>query len=87
MHALSTALPATLTTGIALSPAEFTAIKFTVTNNAVSVVDDALSLSGNHGLPRANPLERHHRDVLCGRMHTPQDDSTRLILGRASLGF
>lgn len=73
--------------GIALSPAEFNAIKLTVTNNAVSVVGDALSLSGNHGLSRANPLERHHRDVLCGRVHTPQDDSTRLILGRTALGF
>lgn len=73
--------------GIALTTAEFNAIKLTVTNNAVAVIDDALSLSGNHGLSRANPLERHHRDVLCGRVHTPQDDSTRLILGRAALGF
>lgn len=72
--------------GIALSPAEFDTNKFTVTDHAV-VVADALSLSGNHGLSRANPLERHHRDVLCGRVHTPQDDSTRLILGRARWGF
>lgn len=72
---------------IALSSAEFNAIKLTVTNNAIAVVDDALALTGNHGLSRANPLERHHRDVLCGRVHTPQDDSTRLILGRAALGF
>lgn len=73
--------------GSALSSTEFNAIKLTVTNNAVAVIDDALSLSGNHGLSRANPLERHHRDVLCGRVHTPQDDSTRLVLGRAALGF
>jgi alkylation response protein AidB-like acyl-CoA dehydrogenase len=46
-----------------------------------------LSLTGNHGLSRANPLERHYRDVLCGRVHTPQDDSTRTGLGRAALGL
>ena len=73
--------------GIALSSAESNAVKLTVTNNAVAVVEDALSLTGNHGLSRANPLERHHRDVLCGRVHTPQDDSTRIGLGRAALGL
>jgi hypothetical protein len=31
-------------------------------------------------------LERHYRDVLCGRVHTPQDDATRTGLGRAALG-
>jgi len=62
-------------------------IKLTVTNNAVAAVEDALSLTGNHGLSRANPLERHYRDVLCGRVHTPQDDSTRIGLGRAALGL
>ena len=54
---------------------------------AVAVVEDALSLSSNHGLTRANPLERHYRDVLCGRVHTPQDDATRINLGRAALGL
>ncbi|WP_448044203.1 acyl-CoA dehydrogenase family protein [Bradyrhizobium liaoningense] len=73
--------------GIALTSAESNVIKLTVTNNAVAVVEDALALTGNHGLTRANPLERHYRDVLCGRVHTPQDDSTRLGLGRAALGF
>lgn len=73
--------------GIALLPAESNAIKLTVTNSAVAVVEDALALAGNHGLSRTNPLERHHRDVLCGRVHTPQDDSMRLTLGRAALGL
>lgn len=73
--------------GIARLPAESNAIKLTATNNAIAVVEDALALTGNHGLSRANPLERHHRDVLCGRVHTPQDDSTRLALGRAALGL
>ncbi|WFU43228.1 acyl-CoA/acyl-ACP dehydrogenase [Bradyrhizobium sp. CB82] len=73
--------------GASLSAAESNVIKLTVTNNAVAVVEDALSLTGNHGLTRANPLERHYRDVLCGRVHTPQDDSTRIGLGRAALGL
>ncbi|MDG9697093.1 acyl-CoA/acyl-ACP dehydrogenase, partial [Streptomyces sp. DH17] len=57
--------------GVDLSTGESNVIKLTVTGNAVAVVEDALSLSGNHGLSRTNPLERHYRDVLCGRVHTP----------------
>ena len=60
-------------------------VKSVVTNNAVQVVETALSLTGNHGLTRSNPLERHYRDVLCGRVHTPQDDSVRTALGRLAL--
>jgi alkylation response protein AidB-like acyl-CoA dehydrogenase len=73
--------------GVLLDATEASAIKMTVTNNAVAAVEDALSLSSNHGLTRANPLERHYRDVLCGRVHTPQDDATRVTLGRLALGF
>jgi alkylation response protein AidB-like acyl-CoA dehydrogenase len=73
--------------GVALSVSEANVVKLTVTNNAVAVVEDALSLTSNHGLSRANPLERHYRDVLCGRVHTPQDDSIRVSLGRAALGL
>jgi alkylation response protein AidB-like acyl-CoA dehydrogenase len=73
--------------GVLLSASESNIIKLTVTNNAVAVVEDALSLSSNHGLTRANPLERHYRDVLCGRVHTPQDDATRVNAGRLALGL
>jgi alkylation response protein AidB-like acyl-CoA dehydrogenase len=62
-------------------------IKLTVTNNAVAVVEDALSLTGNHGLTRANPLERHYRVVLCGRVHPAHDDATRAGAGRRALGI
>lgn len=70
-----------------LTATESNIIKLTVTGNAVAVVEDALSLAGNHGLSRSNPLERHHRDVLCGRVHTPQDDTTRILAGRLALGL
>jgi alkylation response protein AidB-like acyl-CoA dehydrogenase len=73
--------------GVALDANESNIIKLTVTNNAVAAVEDALSLTSNHGLSRNNPLERHYRDVLCGRVHTPQDDATRVIAGRLALGF
>jgi len=73
--------------GVPLSASEAGIVKLTVTNNAVAVVEDALSLTGNHGLARANPLERHYRDVLCGRIHTPQDDATRLTAGCLALGL
>jgi alkylation response protein AidB-like acyl-CoA dehydrogenase len=73
--------------GVLLSASESNIVKLTVTNNAVAVVEDALSLTSNHGLTRTNPLERHYRDVLCGRVHTPQDDATRVSAGRLALGI
>ncbi|MGM4885979.1 acyl-CoA dehydrogenase family protein [Tardiphaga sp. 20_F10_N6_6] len=73
--------------GVTLTPVEANILKLTFTNNAVAVVEDALSLTSNHGLTRANPLERHYRDVLCGRVHTPQDDSTKISAGRIALGI
>jgi alkylation response protein AidB-like acyl-CoA dehydrogenase len=73
--------------GVLLNASESNIIKLTVTNNAIAVVEDALSLTSNHGLTRANPLERHYRDVLCGRVHTPQDDATRVTAGRLALGL
>jgi alkylation response protein AidB-like acyl-CoA dehydrogenase len=43
----------------------------------------AVEASGNPGLSRDNPLERHYRDVLCARIHTPQNDSVLQGVGRA----
>ena len=69
--------------GFQLDPIGSNIVKLTVTNNAAASVEDALT--SNHGLSRTNPLERHYRDVLCGRVHTPQDDATRLAAGRLAL--
>ncbi|MER5182485.1 acyl-CoA dehydrogenase family protein [Streptomyces sp. NPDC002896] len=55
------------------------------TRAAIGAVEQALQLTGNHGLTRANPLQRHYRDVLCSRVHTPQDDSVLTAVGRAAL--
>ena len=60
-------------------------LKSTVTGNAIAAVEIALKLTGNPGLSRANPLERHIAMSLRPRPY-PQDDSAR-IAGRAALGF
>lgn len=38
---------------------------------------------GNPGLSRHNPLQRHSRDVLCSRVHTPQNDAVLQGVGNA----
>lgn len=68
-----------------LTPNDALLIKTTVTENAIDVVQSALKLTGNHGLAQANPLERHLRNVLCGRIHTPQADMANLTAGRLAL--
>jgi alkylation response protein AidB-like acyl-CoA dehydrogenase len=55
------------------------------TRAAIGAVEQAVALVGNNGLTRRNPLERHYRDVLCARVHTPQDDSVAVAAGRAVL--
>lgn len=62
-------------------------IKHVATENAIAAVEGALKLAGNHGISRRNPLERHYRDVLCGRIHSPQEDSVLVTAGRAALGL
>ena len=71
--------------GKAPSAADSGLIKYNVTGNAIRVLDLTLQLSGNHGLSRRNPLERHHRDVLCSRIHTPQNDS--ILIGAGKQAF
>jgi alkylation response protein AidB-like acyl-CoA dehydrogenase len=66
---------------------ESTLVKHLTTNNAVRVVEKALSLTSNHGLTKHNPLERHYRDVLCGRVHAPQDDAILVNAGKAALSL
>jgi len=61
------------------------AVKLIATRAAIGSVEQAMALTGNNGLSRKNPLERHYRDVLCSRVHTPQDDSIALAAGRAAL--
>lgn len=60
-------------------------VKYLVTTQAIAAVEKAVQISGNPGLSRANPLERHYRDVLCSRIHAPQNDT--LLAGAGSIAF
>ena len=66
-----------------IAPADAPIIKYLVSRQAIEAVELALEASSNPGLSRNNPLERHYRDVLCARIHTPQNDTVLGNLGRA----
>jgi alkylation response protein AidB-like acyl-CoA dehydrogenase len=59
--------------------------KVVVTRNVIAVAEQAVSLVGNAGLTRHHPLQRHLRDALCSRIHSPQDDTILTNAGRAAL--
>lgn len=61
-------------------------VKQVVTENAIHSVQLMVESIGNHALTRQNPLQRHLRNVLCGRIHTPQDDAIFTSVGKAALG-
>ncbi|MGF9567242.1 acyl-CoA dehydrogenase family protein [Neorhizobium sp. BT27B] len=60
-------------------------VKHIVIENAVTVTMLALDLGGNPGISRDNPLERHHRDALAGRVHAPQNNLLRTMLARQAV--
>jgi alkylation response protein AidB-like acyl-CoA dehydrogenase len=66
------------------SAAEVNLVKYLVTGQAIRAVELGLELTGNPGLSRHNPLERHYRDVLCSRIHSPQNDTILVAAGRAA---
>ncbi|MET1113539.1 MAG: acyl-CoA dehydrogenase family protein [Comamonas sp.] len=78
-------LAADLDGGAQVPLADSGLVKTLVMRQAVELVQEALALTSNHGLSRRNPLERHLRDVLCGRIHTPQEDSALVLAGRQAL--
>ena len=67
-----------------VSAAQAPTIKYLVSQHAIDAVALALEASSNPGLSRNNALERHYRDVLCARIHTPQNDTVLGNLGRAA---
>ncbi|SDL88457.1 acyl-CoA dehydrogenase family protein [Bacillus sp. OK048] len=56
------------------------AVKHTVTNNAITVVDLAMRLVGARSLSLKNPLQRYYRDVRAGLHNPPMDDMTIQVL-------
>lgn len=82
--ALLDAMAARVDDGDVAAIAQAPAVKLTGTRVAIDAVSQAVALVGNNGLTRRNPLERHLRDVLCSRVHTPQDDSIVAAAGRVA---
>jgi alkylation response protein AidB-like acyl-CoA dehydrogenase len=59
--------------------------KYTATNNAIKIVDDAMRAVGGASMTHALPLERYYRDVRAGLFHPPSDDMLLPLLGRVAL--
>lgn len=66
---------------------QFAAAKYTVTNNAIDMTDQALRVVGSVGLQRKHPLERYFRDVRAGLGNPPMDDVALTIIGKHALGL
>jgi alkylation response protein AidB-like acyl-CoA dehydrogenase len=66
---------------------ESSIIKVLVSRNVIKSTELALSLTGNPGLSRHNPLERYYRDALCSRIHTPQEDLVLVETGKVAFGL
>ncbi|MFJ5228694.1 acyl-CoA dehydrogenase family protein [Kitasatospora sp. NPDC088391] len=84
-HRLVAALAAAVDAGEPGAAEQAGGAKLLATRAAIDAVQQAVALVGNHGLTRRHPLERHLRDVLCARVHTPQDDAVLLAAGRTAL--
>jgi alkylation response protein AidB-like acyl-CoA dehydrogenase len=71
--------------GAPTSPNESALIKALLIENAIRAVELAASLAGNHAHAKANPIERHIRDVRSGRVQAPQADAAFVAAGRGVL--
>lgn len=61
-------------------------LKIQIARSAIAAVNTAVAALGNPGLTRHLPFERLLRDVLCVRVHPPQEDTALLAAGRRLLG-
>lgn len=64
---------------------ELGAVKISVVNNALSVVDLAMRIAGAHSLSASSPLQRYYRDVRAGLHNPPMEDMMLLALAKKSL--
>ncbi len=72
--------------GRPVTPSQINLVKHLANTQAIRAVEIGLELTGNPGISRNNPLERHYRDVLCSRIHSPQADTVLVGAGKAGLG-
>lgn len=82
---ISASLAADVEAGRVPPAVETGAVKALLSGHAIKAVELSVALAGNHALDRANPLERHWRDVQCARVHVPTEESAHLSAGRAAL--
>ncbi|MRH91249.1 acyl-CoA dehydrogenase [Nocardia sp. SYP-A9097] len=64
---------------------QLSAVKVLIARSVIAAVQTAVAALGNAALTRHHPLERHLRDVLCVRVHPPQEDAALLSAGRSLL--
>ena len=64
---------------------ELGAVKYTITNSAIDIVDKAMRIVGAKSLQRQNPLQRYYRDVRAGLHNPPMDDVTILKLAQTAI--
>ncbi|MDQ0060276.1 acyl-CoA dehydrogenase family protein [Paenibacillus harenae] len=60
--------------------------KYTATNAAIRIVDQAMRIVGALSLSRSLPLERMYRDVRAGLHNPPMDDAVLLNLANHAIG-
>lgn len=61
------------------------AVKHTVTNSAIKVVDIAMRVVGAQSLSQKNPLQRYYRDVRAGLHNPPMDEMTISLLAKSAI--
>lgn len=64
---------------------QFPAAKYTVTNHAIEITDQALRVVGSAGLQKKYPLERYFRDARAGLGNPPMDDVALTSIGKHAL--
>ncbi|MFZ3577000.1 acyl-CoA dehydrogenase family protein [Virgibacillus sp. DJP39] len=64
---------------------ELGAVKLSVVNQAVEIVDLAMRIAGARSLSKQNPLQRYYRDVRAGLHNPPMDDMTIIKLASESI--
>ena len=62
---------------------ELGAVKLSVVNKALEIVDLAMRIVGARSLSKQNPLQRYYRDVRAGLHNPPMDDMTITQLANA----
>src|SRR5699024_4381938 len=65
--------------------AELGAVKLSVVNKAVDIVDLAIRIVGARSLSQKNNLQRYYRDVRAGLHNPPMDDMTIIKLADQSI--